>query len=82
MRRRGAKSPARARSWAAKSVRAWKTYRLEKVDYYFPHYILALAYGILGKKNEGMASLRRASKRARRPIEDWEFADALSLLRE
>jgi hypothetical protein len=79
---RGAKNPklGRAKTWAKKSVAAWKKYRLARVDYYFPHYVLALAYGVLGEKKEGWESLRRASKRAGRPTSDWEFADAVALL--
>jgi hypothetical protein len=81
---RGAKNPkasaARAKRWAEKSVAAWKKYRLAGVDYYFPHYVLALAYGVLGRKKEGWESLRQAAKHAGRPTSDWEFADAVALL--
>jgi hypothetical protein len=81
---RGAKNPGfgRAKTWAKKSVEAWKTYRLARVEYYFPHYVLALAYGVLGHKKEGWESLRRAAKHAGRPTTDWEFADAVALLGE
>lgn len=70
-----------ANAWAKKSVSAWRRYDLSKVSYYFPHYVSAIAHGVLGNRQQGMQALRQAARLSRRDITDWEFADALSLLR-
>jgi hypothetical protein len=70
----------RCRNWARKSITAWRRYDLAKEKYYFPHYIEAMAYGVLGNKPAGLKSLGRAAKASQRSVDDSEFADVRSLL--
>lgn len=70
----------RAKAWARKSLAAWRRYGLSGEKYYFPHYIQAMAYAVLGERAAGMRSLRRAARASKRPVTDWEFADVLGLL--
>ena len=67
-------------SWAEKSVEAWKSYGLSKEKYYFAHYVYAKALAIAGHKKLALASLKRAAKLGKRPLTDWEFADAKALI--
>lgn len=69
----------RAAGWARKSLAAWRKYGLAREKYYFPHYVQALAYAVLGDAPAGRASLRRAAKASGREVTDWEFADARAL---
>ncbi|GEM_PF-2386595 len=78
--RRLRKKDARAAGWAKKSLAAWKRYDLAKETYYFPHYIEAMAYAVLGSGPAGLKSLHRAAKLSRRTLDDWEFSDVLHLL--
>ena len=79
MRLRQAGKP-RAAAWARKSLAAWKRYGLAKERYYFPHYIEAMAYAVLGHRAAGLKSLGRAARLSGRTIDDWEFADVGALL--
>lgn len=73
--RRNREKSSRAKSWARLSLRAWKRYKLGTEKYYFPHYIEAMAYGVLGDSRNGMKSLKRAARLSGRPVTDWEFSD-------
>lgn len=69
-----------SRSWAKKSLAAWKRFDLTREDYYFPFYAKALAEALLGEKKASLESLKRAAKLSGRTIQDWEFADVLQLI--
>jgi len=81
MRRRKTK-PGLSRSCARRSLQAWVRYDLKKEKYYFPHYIEAMAFGLLGEKEKGLHSLKRAARASGRRVTDWEFADVRALFDE
>ncbi len=70
-----------AKSWAKKSVAAWKRYGLKKEKYYFPHYCLALALAVQRDFDAAMSALKTAARVSKRPVDNEEFADALELIR-
>ncbi len=70
----------RAVAWARKANAAWEKYGFKKETYYFPIYNYAKSLALEGRTREAMVALKTAAKLGRRPVTDWEFADALKLI--
>lgn len=69
-----------SRAWAAKAVRAWRKYAFADEPSYFAHYCFAKALALAGDSGAARVRLKIAARKARRPIDDWEFADVLEMI--
>jgi hypothetical protein len=67
--------------WARRAVVSWKKYDFHNETYYFPFYCYAKALALSGEAADAMAQLKKAAKKGKRKIDDWEFADVVQLCR-
>src|SRR5690606_26878672 len=70
----------RCRSWAKKSVDAWKKYFEYRKDYYNPYVHYALALGFLGRIKEMEQSLENAMKLSKKPEDFVEFKEVREII--
>jgi len=70
----------RARRWALRSVAAWARYRRIKPGYYNPYVHLALALGVLGRRDAAEGALGTAARLCGKPPGYREFAEIRDLL--
>lgn len=64
-----------AKLWAKRAVRAWENYFKFKADYYNAYVHYALALGILGRKVDMEAALKKSGRLSGKPDSYQEFRD-------